>query len=349
MGVMSALAGIAAVPPSLSIEAVADAVGRQFGYGGDFRPLVSERDQNFCLLTADGSRYLVKVTSAAEAVTTTTFQLGALRHLEPCPDVIAPTIVSTLDGDEWGHIDNRGSSHRLRLLSWVDGDQFAALGIDVALAGAFGRALGRLDDALAGYAYQGDNPVLLWDLQRIAGLRPLLRCIDDADIRVSVEAAIDDFEEIVVPLKAELPHQVIHADANPENVLACSGGVGFIDFGDIVRAPRCFEPGIAASYLRIDGGDPLELVRPFISGYHAVAALEPSEVEVMFDIVRARLATSIALLYWRLQDRPADDEYRCKSLESERNASHFLAALDTAGRSFFTKEIRELTRKAAAT
>ena len=313
------------------------------------KELPSERDQNFCLLTADGSRYLVKVTSAAEAVTTTTFQLGALRHLEPCPDVIAPTIVSTLDGDEWGHIDNRGSSHRLRLLSWVDGDQFAALGIDVALAGAFGRALGRLDDALAGYAYQGDNPVLLWDLQRIAGLRPLLRCIDDADIRVSVEAAIDDFEEIVVPLKAELPHQVIHADANPENVLACSGGVGFIDFGDIVRAPRCFEPGIAASYLRIDGGDPLELVRPFISGYHAVAALEPSEVEVMFDIVRARLATSIALLYWRLQDRPADDEYRCKSLESERNASHFLAALDTAGRSFFTREIRELTRKAAAT
>ena len=342
MGGMSALAGIAAVPPTFSIAAVADAVGRQFGYQGEFRPLVSERDQNFCLQTADGSRYLVKVTSAAEAVTTTEFQLGVLRHLEPYPDIIAPTVIPTLHGDEYGHIDNDGSRHRLRLLSWVDGEQLEALGIDAALAGAFGRALGRLDNVLAGYVHDGENPVLLWDLQRIAGLRPLLQCIDDMDIRACVEAAIDDFEQIVAPLKAELAHQVIHADANPENVLACGGGIGFIDFGDIVRAPRCFEPGIAASYLRIDGDDPLALLRPFLAGYHAVAELEPTEVDVLYDLVRARLATSITLLYWRLQDRPAGDEYRRKSLESESNASHFLASLDAIGRDVFIREIRHL-------
>jgi len=343
---MGIVEGIAAAPPSFGIKTVADAVSLQFGQRGEFRPLVSERDQNFCLRTADGSQFLVKVTSAVEVAMTTALQVNALRYLEQHADVTAPRVITTLGGDAWGWIDD-GTSHRLRLLSWVDGEQLEVRGIDAALAGAFGRALGDLDNALAGFVYEGDNPVLLWDLQRVGELRSVLHCIDDAVVRASVEAAIDDFDEIVAPLEKGLPRQVIHADANPENVLACNGGIGFIDFSDMVRAPRCFEPAIAASYLRTDADDPLQLLRPFLAGYHAVAELEASEVELLFDLVRARLATSIALLYWRLQDRPADDEYRRKSLELESNASHFLAALDALGRDVFIKEFSNLLLGAA--
>ena len=340
--VMGALEGIAAAPPSFDTDAVAVAVERQFGHRGEYQTLVSERDQNFRLLTADGGRFLVKVTSTAETTTTTEFQLGALRHLEVYADVIAPNVVPALDGNACGQIDDGEMHYRLRLLSWVEGEQLEVLGIDAARARAFGRALGHLDNALAEYRYDGENPVLLWDLQRTGELRSLLHSIDDTPIRASVVAAIDDFERIVMPRKEELSHQVIHADANPENVLARNGGIGFIDFGDIVRAPRCFEPGIAASYLRADGDDPLALLRPFLAGYHAVAELEPSEVDLLFDLVRARLATSITLLYWRLRDRPASDKYRRKSLALESNASHFLAALDAVGRESFTKEISNL-------
>lgn len=345
-GVMSALQGIAATPPSIRVDAVAGAVARQFGYRGDYRPLVSERDQNFCLLTGDGERLLVKVTSAAEAATATALQLGVLRHLERVPGIVVPRIVPTTGGNACGCIDDAGTRYRLRLLSWVDGEQLEQLGIDGTLAGAFGRALGHLDNALAGYVYEGENPVLLWDLQRIGELRPVLRCIDAGAIRARVESAIDDVEGAVLPLQEVLPRQVIHADANPDNVLASNGGIAFIDFGDIVTAPRCFEPGIAASYLRVGGDDPLALIRPFIAGYHAVAALRPAEVDVLFDVVRGRLATSIALLYWRLEGRPASDEYRRKSLESEGNASHFLAALDGVGRERFRSEINGLLETA---
>lgn len=339
---MSALDAIAAVPPSISVDAVADAVARQFGYRGEFRPLVSERDQNFCLLTPDGDRFLVKITSAAETAATTALQLGVLRHLEQSGDVIVPQVVPTRRGDACGHIDDAGVCHRLRLLSWVEGEQLDVPGIDAARATAFGQALGQLDNALAGFVHCGDNPVLLWDLQRIGELRSVLRCIDGEAVRASVEAAIDDFEQHVEPLQQVLPRQVIHADANPDNVLVRDDGIGFIDFGDIVTAPRCFEPGIAASYLRVDGDDPLALLRPFLVGYHAVVSLQPLELDVMFDLVRARLATSIALLYWRLEDRPAHDEYRRKSLQGEQNASHFLGALDALGRDIFNIEIKGL-------
>ena len=53
-GPMSALAGIAATPPDLGSEVVADAVASQFGRRGELRPLVSERDQNFQLAASDG-------------------------------------------------------------------------------------------------------------------------------------------------------------------------------------------------------------------------------------------------------------------------------------------------------
>jgi hydroxylysine kinase len=341
-GVMSALAGIAAAPPSFSIDAVAEAVADQFGLGGELRPLVSERDQNFRLETAGGRRFLVKVVSATEPPETTDVQVLALRHLEGFPEVIAPRVEPALNGASWGHIDEGKSSHRLRVLSWVEGEQLELLGIDVAIAARFGGALGQLDRALAGVAFGGPNPVLLWDIQRICELRPVLGCIDDEAIRARVAAAIDDYENLVVPIKKSLAHQVIHADANPENVLASNGGIGFIDFSDIVRAPRVFELGIAASYLRVDGADALALIRPLVAGYHAVAELDTAEVRVLFDLVRARLATSIALLHWRLRDRPESDEYRRKSLQQESNAPHFLAALDSIGRGRFTKKINKV-------
>jgi Ser/Thr protein kinase RdoA (MazF antagonist) len=145
-----------------------------------------------------------------------------------------------------------------------------------------------------------------------------------------------------MPLKRRLVHQVIHSDANPENVVSDDDAIGFIDFGDIVYAPRVYDVAIAASYLRQGGDDPLALIRPFIAGYHAIAPLALTEIEVLFDLVRARLAASIGLLYWRLQDRPESDEYRRKSLETESNASQFLAALDATGREKFTNKINEI-------
>jgi Ser/Thr protein kinase RdoA (MazF antagonist) len=145
-----------------------------------------------------------------------------------------------------------------------------------------------------------------------------------------------------MPRLAELRLQIIHADANPENVVRLGDTLGFIDFSDIVRAPRVFDPAIAASYLRPGGDDPLEFIEPFFAGYQSVAPLDAAEKSVFFDLVRARLATSITLLFWRLGERPTGDEYRQKSQELESGASHFLSALNALGREQFAIKISNL-------
>ena len=339
----SALMAITAAPPNFEEAAVAQSVGEQFGLRGEYSTLVSERDQNFLLRTVGGRRFLVKVTSAVEDAVTTDFQIAALQHVENTGGVLAPKIVPTVSGDSSGELIGDGNAHRLRVMTWVEGEQLEKLHIDAALAGQFGNALAGLDLALQGFTHPGEKPALLWDLQRVGELRDLLDAIDDPAVKDSVTRVIDDYENHVVPALPSLRAQVIHSDANPENVLVTDDGLGFIDFGDIIKAPLVFDVAIAASYMRVLDEDPTALIEPFIAGYHTVVPLHAIEAGLLFDLIRARLTTTVTLLYWRIQARPENDPYRQKALDLEGGAGKFLTALDTLGRRVFDNKINKLT------
>ncbi len=339
----AAISALAQEPPAIGVATVAEAVASQFGLHGEYTPLVSERDQNFELRATDGGRCVVKVSSALEDGLTTEFQVGALLHLHPAQGIRTPRVVTALDGCATGAITHAGVTHCLRVVSWVQGEQLETIELQPTLLSRFGSALAQLDLALQGFSHHGENPVLLWDLQRVCELRELLDHIEDVHERAAVGAAIDDFEADVIPSSDALRAQVIHSDANPENVLLSDTGFGFIDFSDIVRAPLVFDVAIAASYLRCLDGDPLRFIAPFVAGYHAVLPLKTIELELLFDLVRSRLATTITLLHWRMRKRSGDDPYRKKSQELECDASHFLFRLDQIGRQEFLNKIRGFT------
>jgi len=203
-----------------------------------------------------------------------------------------------------------------------------------------GGKLANLDRGLEGFSHEGEQPLLLWDLQRAAELRDLLVHIEDPNVREPVTRAIDDFEMSVSPELVRLRYQVIHGDANPENVVLDSSGKqvsGFIDFGDMVRAPLVFDVAIAAAYLRAEGTDALQLIAPFVAAYHAANPLTDTELALLFDLVRVRLATTVVLLYWRLDARDDEDLYRQKTLDQESGAIRFLEALDELGKAGFSR------------
>ena len=331
-------------PPRLETSDVADAVRRQFDITGDLLPLVSERDQNFWLRAKDGRQLVVKVCNVAEAAVATEFQVGLLMHLQRSHSVPTPAVIRTVTGEPSGSIATRGGTHALRLVSYLNGQPLADLSIDTALAQALGRGLATLGRAMRGFSHPGESPLLMWDLRRAVALRELQSLIDDATTRRRVQHAVDDFEKRVVARIAALPTQVIHGDANPENVLVNPVNrriAGFIDFGDALRAPRVFDVAIAASYLRLPAPAPLAVMGPFVGAYNTVTPLQEDELKLLFDLVRARLATTITLLYWRLRARSKDDEYRQKTLRLEGDAIHFLAALDGLGRTSFAGQIAE--------
>ena len=337
-----ALSVIAQPPPVLDPAAVAGAVRAQFGLHGDLAPLVSERDQNFALQSDGGSRCVVKVTNALDPAVSTEFHTALLRHLQGVAAVRVPRVLLALDGRPLGELAAGDRLHRLRVVTWVQGEQLARREPDATLAQRFGAALACLDQALQGFSHAGDCPLLLWDLQRAAELRELTTCIEDRSARRAVTSAIDDFEQRALPDLPGLRSQVIHGDANPENVLLSDEGIGFIDFSDAVRAPLICDVAIAASYLRSVSSDPLRLIAPFVASYNATLPLEAAEIGLLFDLIRARLAATVTLLHWRQGARSAADEYRQKSQASESDASHFLAALDALGRGKFINKINTL-------
>lgn len=336
VNLMNASAGA----PTFAPDAVAQCIEAQFGLVGEYTPLVSERDQNFLLRIASGERFVAKVTSRSETALATDFQIGALQYLEQAAGLLVPRVYRARTGALCGEIADEKSRYRLRVVTWVSGEPLESRGLDTRVVGAFGTALAYLDRAFAAYSHPGENPVLLWDLQRVVELRQLIEYIDQPEVQDGVARALDDFAGRVDPALSALRSQVIHGDANPGNVLLGSGGIGFIDFGDIVKAPLVIDVAIAASYLRSFEADPLALIVPFVAAYHAVMPLENQEAELLFDLIRGRLAATITMLYWRLSARAEDDPYRCKTLALERDAERFLAALDRLGRQQFQNKLK---------
>jgi Ser/Thr protein kinase RdoA (MazF antagonist) len=216
------------------------------------------------------------------------------------------------------------------------------------LARNLGGSLAQLGQALRDFEHEGQNQILLWDLQRAADLRPLLPQVSDQQIHDRIERCLDDVEQNALPVFSSLRHQVIHADLNPGNVLVseddASSVAGVIDFGDMVHAPLVADVAIGAAYMRVQDGDPLALISPFITGYCAVTKLDDAEIELLYDLIRTRLITMIALRYWRIAARDADDAYSRSLLQGEGNAEQFLQAIDAVPREHFNAQIRQAYR-----
>ena len=341
---MDALDAIASPQPQFSETAAKRVLAMEFGLEGELSPLVSERDQNFRVAVADGRKFVFKIANSAESSVTTDFQIKALLHLEQrqCP-VATPGIERTLAGNDSARIYDGDAAHVCRVVSYLQGTLLSESSASPQLARNLGESAARLDLAMADFEHPGDSPLLLWDLQRAAGLRDLLPYIEEAALRAAVTACLDDFDARVQPALPALRRQVIHSDLHGDNVLADSDHqnsiTGVIDFGDMVRAPLIMEVAIAASYLRSAQGDALSLIAPFVGAYNSLIPLQADELELLFDLVRARLAATISILRWRVAQRGADDEYASLHWQGESDAEAFLLRLDSLGRSEFLSVI----------
>lgn len=338
------LTGVTALPPQIDIPRVAEAVLQQFELSGEYRLLVSERDQNFRLTSDDGRRFVVKISGLAEPLAEVDLQLEALLHLQRKALDFTPRIVRTSAGLSSGKIAaGNGKSFPLRVVTWLDGRLLADSVLNADVAGKLGRRLAMLDIALADFAHPASERVMLWDTQKAAILLSLTDSISDADTRSTVEDVLQHFSTQVEPLLASLPRQIIHNDANPENILlneqACVTGI--IDFGDMLQAPRIIELATAASYLRSASNDPLLFIAPLVAAYRSRLPLLQEEEALLYHLVRTRLAMTLTILYWRLAARDEDDPYRQKTLKSESNAFDFLRNLSVLGESGFRARTSE--------
>lgn len=313
-------------------------------------PLVSERDQNFRMHAADGRKYVLKIANAAEDRRVTDFQVKALQHIERYQDehgvrFAAPRVLLTRDRQSQVVISDDRGSCVARVVSYLAGIPLGDDEPSVELCANIGRYLAELGLALKDFRHEGSDQDLLWDTKQALRLRELLQYIRPDELAARVARCLDDFEQRVLPKFASLRWQVIHNDLNPDNVLLDKAGgsnvVGVIDFGDMLAAPLIVDLAVASSYLRLSQGNPLAGIAACLAAYHSVTPLETAETDLLFDLVRTRLAATISIRHWRIGEKSPDDPYLQKILQ-ENTAEDFLSRLDELPRESVQQTFRQV-------
>jgi len=268
----------------------------RFGLDGATTPLPGELDRNFAL---DG--HVLKLHAPGTDSRLLDLQDAALEHLAArCDAVALPRLLRTRDGA--ARVTSPEGS--VRVLSWVAGTPLAVIGEPGAeTLASLGRAVAHVDRGLASFEHAALDRPLRWNMLSAAEL------VSDATAG-DARAVLERFAAHVAPRLCALPGQAIHNDANEHNVLIGDDGRvrGLIDFGDLCRAPRICGLAVACAYAMARLIVPERQVLPVVAGYHEVAPLAPRELALLPELIRARLAMSIAMAACQRREQP-DNEY----------------------------------------
>ncbi|WP_296737534.1 aminotransferase class III-fold pyridoxal phosphate-dependent enzyme [Mesorhizobium sp.] len=327
--------------PAFPIDQAAFLASEHFGIEGELSPLDSERDQNFRLASGAGI-WTLKIINASEPGLESAFQVALLDHLAAvAPDLSLPRLRTAASGTALATtLAASGERHSLRMVSWLPGRPLAESARSPAVLNSLGQMLGRMDRALQGFIHPGALRALDWDVRRVGEARARLVHVADSGDRALLQRFLDRFDRQVAPRLAMLRTQVIHNDANDWNVLVDPDRpdsiAGVIDFGDALHTVLIAEVAVACAYAILDQEDPIGAAAELAVGFHARYPLREEELDLLFDLVMARLVISVTLSAARASS-VGDNPYLAIS---EAPAWRMLRRLDAMNPRFATAILR---------
>ena len=281
-----------------------------FGITGQASELYGECDQNF-RLTTDAETYLFKVSHEAEDQSVTDLQTQILTYLSEQNAALAiPTVILARNGQpqaRWTSPD--GVTRALRLTSFLPGAAFEDRAASQDELRNTGLAMARLAMALRDFRHPAEDRELLWDVQNVHRLRPMLKCLANPDHQNVAATVLDVFEKTALPQMHSLRRQMIHNDINRGNILMSPAGAvtGIIDFGDAVRAPLIQDLAVCGAYHVAEEGDPMANIRVVVDSYETILPLYADEKALLPILVASRMAMSLLIAAWRHTFNPDPD------------------------------------------
>jgi 4-aminobutyrate aminotransferase-like enzyme/Ser/Thr protein kinase RdoA (MazF antagonist) len=297
-----------APPPRFSADEAAAIAAELFSVRGNAVELGSERDQTFLL--DDG---VLKISNLGEDAAVLDLETKAILHGSAAdPELPLPRPRPAATGGYWATVEGPDGPHFVRLLERLRG-RVGGPELEDEAVRAYAATHARLALALRGFFHPAAGRDLLWDLGHAARLRPLLPSVGDEERRGLVEAVLDRYEQRVLPVWSRLRQQVVHGDFNLDNVLLDERDrvAGIVDFGDTGFSALVgdFAIGLASLLRGRPKQDVFRVARIAIDGYASLIPFEPLELEVLADLVAARLATIVTISAWRVERYPENAEY----------------------------------------
>ena len=268
--------------------------------------LPSERDQNIRLLTASGESFVLKVANANERREVLEAECAVMRHLATTS--LCPRLIQTRTNEDMTQHD----AHFVRVITALPGATLGSTTLHTTgLRRDIGRAVGRIDSALASFEHAAFHRDFHWDLANadrvVAEQLPL---VHDSALRALIQRFATYHREQVVPLLQTFRRSVIHSDANDYNILvdaAAQRVSGIIDFGDMVFSHTVNDVAIAMAYVALTAEDPLAAAAAVVAGYHETHPLTETELGALFSLMCVRLCVSACMAAKQRAARPDDD------------------------------------------
>ena len=302
---------LAADPPALSPDEARDIARATFGVDGEAKALVSERDQNFAIMADDGSRWVLKVSNAAEDPGVVDMEVAAVERIAAVdPGLPVPLARPALDGRPIARVDVDGATHLVRLLPLMPGRNARPEELDAASVRAIGEVVARVGHALRGFFHPAAGRAIWWDQQHLPALFPQAALITDPSRRALLGRVMDRFADRVVPAFPRLRSQVIHNDVTLDNLLVDEAGAvtGIIDFGDMAHTALVLDVPATLQSLFRERDDLFDVAATFLEGYTSVIPLEDLERQLLGDLLAGRMAQTILISAQRTRQYP-DNAY----------------------------------------
>ena len=288
--------------PDIDLEEFwARALKTHWNIDAELSVLPGELDQNFLAQEKDGSKCILKIMRKECPHWLIKAQIEAIEHLSKKDSSLkVPMILRSSKGASFiDEVDCSGNERLVWVQEHIPGKCYAEIKQkSPAISFDLGVALGRIAKALADYKNESLVRDFKWNLPGSLWIKKYLTTIENSDRLKIISKIIDDFEEIL-PELSSLRQQTIHNDPNDYNILISGEKYqslnvsGIIDFGDICVAPRICDLSIAAAYIVLDHTEPEKMLAAFVSGYHSVYPLDIEEVDLVWRLLRMRLAVSV--------------------------------------------------------
>lgn len=292
--------------------------------------LYGEFDDNFLAVARNGDRQIWKIMHVDCQEQRVDMQCQAMSFLVKSGiELNIPIVIPTSAGQAFAVVDVDGVDRLVWLLRYCEGTLLENIAPHTdELTRSFGRTMGLLDLGLRPFTHPAMRSGHEWELTRAGATRCYVQHVADG-IAGLVDEALQRFESETAGKLGDLPHSVIHNDANDGNVLVnvredgCAEVDGIIDFGDISYQPTVCDVAIALAYVVINKDDPLSACARFLEGYSRINPLNDDELAVLHPLIMTRLAVSIAIAAGRRSRNPDDPVGR----QDKRPAMRALAQL----------------------
>ncbi|HEY7132708.1 MAG TPA: phosphotransferase, partial [Candidatus Limnocylindrales bacterium] len=202
----------------------------------------------------------------------------------------------------------------VRLLTWLPGRPLATIPPaerDDALLADLGRTMALVVRALDGWDHPAAHRSFQWSAEESLGVIAAHAAAVVGPTRAGLLSAWQARLAAVAERLPELPHGVIHNDANDHNVLVADDGrsiSGLLDLGDSIWSVVLNDVAVAAAYAALDAPDPIAVIAAVARGWDGVLPLGPADRELLPELIALRLATSVSLSAHQARLDP-DDPY----------------------------------------